>query len=74
MEFLNVVNGSEERMDMESEGSVDTSGKCRSGRAITETHCCDAVGNVVFTARAEQLTFWEKKLAEGTWSRGLFCL
>lgn len=42
--------------------------------AITETHCCDAVGNVVFTARAEQLTFWEKKLAEGTWGGGFFCL
>lgn len=44
------------------------------GHHYKGTHCCDAVGNVVFTAGTEELTFWEKKLAEWTWGRGLFCL
>jgi hypothetical protein len=45
-----------------------------SGHYYRETYCCNAIGNVVFTARTEELTFWEKKLAEWTWGGGLFCL
>lgn len=39
-----------------------------------DTYCCNAVGDVVFAAGTKQLTFWEKKLTEGTWGGDLFCL
>lgn len=73
--MLNVLENESEE-SVESEDDVGTSSKYSGGRGhyYRETYCCNAIGNVVFTARTEELTFWEKKLAEWTWGRGLFCL